>query len=271
MDLKEFTREQHSKMSLSDFRLSKIIGKGAFGKIWLAEYLKTGKLYALKIIKKDFAPKDIDVSTSLSLILDHPNLMKVYGYFFERLIPSHSFSSKSHIILVLEYIIGTNLYTKIRRGDIINLDLYIPQILDGLEYLHNNKIIHRDLKPENILITEKDKLKIIDYDFLIQDFYPTDKVGTPYYAAPDVYNKTSYNCSVDLWSLGISLWCCITGKEPYDAPNKNKLYEKILKEEPDWRDVKDSYYYPILKGLIVKNSEKRWNINRIRTFLRTGK
>ena len=271
MDLSEFTREQYLNMSLSDFRLSRKLGTGAFGKVWLAEYSKTGKLYALKIVRRNFAPKDIRVSTDLSLNLDHPNLMKVYGYFFEKLRPTNSFSGKSHIIFVLEYIIGTDLYTKIRRGDIINLDLYIPQILDGLEYLHDNKIIHRDLKPENILITEKGKIKIIDYDFLIPDLYPTDKVGTPYYAAPDVYDETPYNCSVDLWSLGILIWCCITGKEPYDAPNRDKLFDKILKEEPDWRDVKDSYYYPILKGLIVKNPEERWNINRIRTFLRTGK
>lgn len=260
-----FTTDEIKEMKMSDFKLIRIIGEGAFGVIWIAKHLQKKKHYALKIMEFKHAPLDVLDASNLALKIDHPNLMKFYGYFYEKVNIPESFY-ETNIIMVMEYIKGENLYDKIRNNHNIYIHDFLPQILDGLEYLHKNKIVHRDIKPENIIIYRK-KIKIIDYDFLVYNNKINGKFGTPYYAAPEIYTKKYYDHRVDIWSLGILIWCCLEGREPFLAENRTKLKKKVMKEEPDWSQVEEEKLYPVLKGCLKKDPNKRLSIKQIKELI----
>ena len=258
-----FTLEELVYMNITDFVLVRIIGQGAFGTIWLAKYKKTSKQYALKVVRLKPIPETIIPGINLAININHPNLMKLYGYFYEK---DQITLKKSNLIILMEYVRGENLYDKIRNNDKIHIDKYLPQMLDALTYLHNNKWVHRDIKPENIIV-DGDKIKIIDYDFLAVNYKLNGRVGTPYYAAPEIYTKKHYDHRVDIWSLGILIWCCIEGREPFEAEDRNKLRKKVLREEPDWSEVDGDKLYPILKGCLAKNPSKRLSIRQIKELI----
>jgi len=111
-----------------------------------------------------------------------------------------------------------------------------------VNYCHKNNVVHRDLKPENILLEANkdfDQIKIIDFGTsLTIDPSKTldEKLGTPYYIAPEVLNK-SYNEKCDLWSCGVILFVLMAGYLPFDDSNLMTLYKKIYKADftcPSW-------------------------------------
>jgi 5'-AMP-activated protein kinase catalytic alpha subunit len=100
--------------------------------------------------------------------------------------------------------------------------------------LHQNGIVHRDLKPENLLLDGKnDHLKIIDFG--LSNMYKNKELlktacGSPCYAAPEMIAGKKYNgLQVDIWSCGVILYAMICGYLPFEDPDTNKLYKKILK------------------------------------------
>ena len=265
----EFTKNQMMRISIRHFKLIDLLGEGAFGSVWKAKYIPTGKKYALKIIRKEFAPENIIEACDISLKLNHPNFVKVYDYFYERFAPPGvGIHEHLHIVVIMEYIEGVDLYAKILENNTDNIiDKYLPQMVSAIEYLLDNGFIHRDFKPENMLITRDDILKITDYDFLTNNFRAQGRLGTPYYAAPEIYIQEFYNYKVDIWSLGIILWCCICLDMPFDAKSRGSLRDKIIKEEPDWNLVKNNKYYPLLRKMLIKNPKERIGIKKIKMFL----
>ena len=247
-------------MQISDFKLIRMIGKGALGDVWLAQYIKTKSYYALKFMDFKNAPVNIIESLKLAKTIDHPNLMELYEYFYEKTMYGNN------IIIVCEYVKGENLYDKIKNNHSIDIDEIINQTLDGLNYLHKKKIIHRDIKPENIIIN-RNVIKIIDYDFLIYNNKAKGKAGTPYYLAPEIYLQKYYDHRVDIWSLGILIWCCLEGRETFDAENRKELKIKVLNDEPDWSQIDDEKMLLVLKGCLKKNPDNRLSIKQIKELL----
>ena len=124
-----FSTSEIMNMSLSKFKLIKKIGYGAYGKVWLANYINNGKLYALKFIDKYKGPLDIETASDLGTTINHPNLMKLHYYFFENLKNPQSMNSTKYIIFIMEYIEGNDLYSKVKQGKTLDLDIYILNCL----------------------------------------------------------------------------------------------------------------------------------------------
>jgi len=250
---------------MNDFKLKQKIGKGSFGDIWLAKNIIDNNLYAIKIYKKDFEDdkkrnENFENSLKISKKLKHPNLMKCHDFFYEK-IENNKLTGKSTIKLVaiLEYVEGKEL-SKMNS----NMEIYLPQIVSALKYLHKNKIIHRDIKPENILVTEDNKIKIIDYDFLkiLKNKIKT-KVGTPYYLSPEIQSGKEYDHKTDLWSLGVTLYKCLSGKFPFNGENKEELKKIVLSNyEPDYSKIPIKFR-EIVKNLLIRDPEKRITLNEI--------
>ena len=131
--------------------------------------------------------------------LYHPNIIKLYDFFFE----------KNRIYLILEFASNGNLfmylrknYKKVSKEKLIHLYL---QIVSSIKYIHENGIIHRDLKPENILLDDNFNAKLCDFGWstrISKEIIRTTFCGTYEYMAPEIFETKPYDHRVDIWSLG---------------------------------------------------------------------
>jgi 5'-AMP-activated protein kinase catalytic alpha subunit len=109
---------------------------------------------------------------------------------------------------------------------------FFQQIISGVEYIHRVRICHRDLKPENLLLDDKNHIKIVDFG--LSNTYKEGETlktacGSPCYAAPEMIAGKRYHGLIsDIWSCGIILYAMACGYLPFEDPNTNKLYKKIL-------------------------------------------
>ena len=155
------SNELNKKNSINDFELLSNLGRGSYAKVLLARNKFNGKLYAIKIINKNFLEKlnkehEVHIEKYVLTKLNHPNIIKL----------NKTFQDKRHLYFVLEFCQNKDLSSLIKL--IGNLDYklikyYSAEILSGLTYMHKNGIYHRDLKPENIGITDDMHLKIFDF------------------------------------------------------------------------------------------------------------
>jgi len=109
---------------------------------------------------------------------------------------------------------------------------YLQQILSGVEYLHKFNIVHRDLKPENLLLDHNQNIKIVDFG--LSNIYNSNEplktaCGSPCYAPPEMIAGLQYDgLKADIWSSGVILYALLCGYLPFDDPDTQKLYNKIM-------------------------------------------
>ena len=223
----------HSKTPLklveTYYKIQKIIGKGAFGVVYKAFELCSGRIVAIKQIpvnteNKKHVIKEIELLKNL----DHPNIVKYYNYLKE----------ENHIYIIMEYLEGNTLKQYIdENSDNINEDIarnIIKQLLNAISYLHYScDICHRDIKPENIMFTEKkdiSHIKLLDFGLSSDSFESKLKMqncGTLTYMAPEQISNLTYSKGVDIWSVGIILYMLLNkGKNPFY--NKEDSTETLI-------------------------------------------
>ena len=252
-------------MNYENYKLLKKLGKGSFGVVYLALNLETNQKVALKTYKENVEWEYIEDASELALTLQHPNLMKCYTFFHDRIVTKQNrLSGKSsvHMFTVLEYINGVILNDVGEK-----ISSFLPQIISGMKYLHSHQLIHRDIKPENILIVNN-HVKIIDYDFLIKNNGRViTKVGTPYFIAPEIFERKLYNQMVDNWALGVTIYFCLKGSYPFLGEDEPQLKKEILSDfEPDYSNISPKYTQ-IIKGLLIKEPKARMGLNQVLTIL----
>jgi calcium-dependent protein kinase len=126
----------------------------------------------------------------------------------------------------------------------------VQQILRCINYCHSNKVVHRDLKPENVLLEQAkdfDQIKIIDFgtSLVIKEGKSLDeKLGTPYYIAPEVLNK-KYNEKCDLWSIGVITYIVLSGMPPFNGNTDQEIMKKVKIgkfsfSDPCWSSISDN-------------------------------
>lgn len=136
----------------------------------------------------------------------------------------------------MEYVPGGELFDLVNESHGFDEALsrkYFRQIIDGVEYCHQNLVSHRDLKLENILINEKGLVKIADFglsNFMKDGQFLKTSCGSLHYAAPEIVLGLQYTGSeIDIWSCGIILYAMLTGSLPFEDDTHHKLIEKITK------------------------------------------
>jgi tRNA A-37 threonylcarbamoyl transferase component Bud32 len=220
------------------YEIGKLIDKGQFGEVRLAQNYESNKTYAVKIIDKiKFKPRELDVNRNEAEVLSmcqNENIIKLI----------EKFESPDKIYLVLEYIEGTTLKKflecanmNLNEGQLKNI---IFKIAEALNYLSKLGVMHRDLKPENIMVTQDLQIKIIDFGMsriIAKGEKANEKLGTYLYSAPEILSNLKYNKEVDIWSFGVIMFYILTNEQPY---NDAFLMLDLLESETNFNLIFDN-------------------------------
>ncbi|KAI5861172.1 cell division control protein [Durotheca rogersii] len=201
---------------LRDYRLGECLGKGAFGAVYKAIHWGTGEAVAVKQIKLVNLPKSelrmIEAEIDLLKNLNHDNIVKYIGFV----------KSVDCLNIILEYCENGSLHSICKAYGKFPENLvgvYMTQVLQGLQYLHDQGVIHRDIKGANILTTKDGKVKLADFGVSTSTLAGPDKeaqvVGTPYWMAPEIIELSGATPASDIWSLGCTVIELLSGKPPY--------------------------------------------------------
>ena len=172
----------------------------------------------------------------------------------------------------MEYACGGELFDHIvKRKKLKEAEAskFFQQVISGVEYIHRCGICHRDLKPENLLLDESKNIKIVDFG--LSNTYTNDGLlktacGSPCYAAPEmIAGKKYHGLASDIWSCGIILYAMTCGYLPFEDPNTNKLYKKILACDYTIPSSLSVNLKDLMKKVLNTDPAKRISIGDIRT------
>lgn len=252
------------------YKVGEEIGRGAFSVVKKGSHKKSGDEVAIKFIEKKFVDKqdlmllarEIDIMKKV----DHPNVLKL----------KEVFETDETIALVMELVTGGELFYKIvEKGNYSEKDAanIVAQMINGVDYLHDQGIAHRDLKPENLLCCGEEvegykPFRVVIADFGLSKIFDSGEAletscGTPDYVAPEVITaEGSYDKSVDMWSCGVITYVLLCGFSPFLSSTQTGLFEKIIKVEydfpdPEWTNISKEAK-DFIKHLLVKDPNERW-------------
>ncbi|XP_051828717.1 calcium/calmodulin-dependent protein kinase kinase 2 isoform X4 [Antechinus flavipes] len=287
-------------VQLNQYTLKDEIGKGSYGVVKLAYNEDDNTYYAMKVLSKKklvrqagfprrppprgtkpasegcIQPKGPieQVYQEIAILkkLDHPNVVKLVEVLDD--------PNEDHLYMVFE-LVNQGPVMEVPTVKPLTEDqarFYFQDLIKGIEYLHYQKIIHRDIKPSNLLVGEDGHIKIADFgvsnEFKGTDALLTNTVGTPAFMAPETLSETRKIFSgkaLDVWAMGVTLYCFVFGQCPFMDERILSLHSKIKSqalEFPDQPDIADD-----LKDLIVrmldKNPESRIIVPEIKILVKT--
>uniref|UniRef100_A0A7N8YN41 Protein kinase C n=1 Tax=Mastacembelus armatus TaxID=205130 RepID=A0A7N8YN41_9TELE len=225
------------RLTMNQLTFHKVLGKGSFGKVLLAELKGKGQFFAVKVLKKDVVLMDDDVECTmvekrvLALAWENPFLTHLYS----------TFQTKEHLFFVMEYLNGGDLMFHIQdkgRFDLSRAVFYAAEIVVGLQFLHSKGIIYRDLKLDNVMLDKDGHIKIADFGMckekVFGDTRATTFCGTPDYIAPEILLGQKYTFSVDWWSFGVLVYEMLIGQSPFQGDDEDELFESIRSDTPHY-------------------------------------
>ncbi|KAG5925550.1 hypothetical protein E4U42_004175 [Claviceps africana] len=222
----------NGEVNLNHFRLLRVVGRGAFGKVRIVERKDTSLSFALKYIRKDEVVKSESVR---NIIRERRMLEHVNHPFICNL--RYSFQDIEYMYLVVDLMSGGDLRFHISRKTFTEeaVRFWIAELGCALKYIHGQNIIHRDVKPDNVLLDADGHVHLTDFN-VASDVVPgkvlTSKSGTLAYLAPEVYSGKGYTICADWWSLGVLFYECIYNKRPFDGNNESTLSQQVQNCNP---------------------------------------
>ncbi|EYC16636.1 hypothetical protein Y032_0033g2760 [Ancylostoma ceylanicum] len=237
--------EQVSQQRLkgSDFRLLKVIGRGAFGEVQLVRHTLTNNVYAMKLLNKDDMIKRSDSAFFWEErdIMAHAN-----SDWIVRL--HYAFQDQRYLYMVMEYMPGGDLVNLMTTYDVPEkwTRFYAAELVEALAALHSMGYIHRDVKPDNMLISRSGHIKLADFGTCVKMnkngvIKCSTAVGTPDYIAPEILQnqgkEAEFGTEVDWWAVGVFIYEMLIGETPFFAEALVSTYSNIM-------DHKNSLRFP---------------------------
>ncbi|XP_043064244.1 serine/threonine-protein kinase N isoform X8 [Drosophila ficusphila] len=248
-------------LSMDNFRLLSVLGRGHFGKVILSQLKSNNQYYAIKALKKgDIIARD-EVESLLSEkrifevanAMRHPFLVNLYS----------CFQTDQHVCFVMEYAAGGDLMMHIHTDVFLEprAVFYAACVVLGLQYLHENKIIYRDLKLDNLLLDTDGYVKIADFGLCKEGMGFGDRTGTfcgtPEFLAPEVLTETSYTRAVDWWGLGVLIFEMLVGESPFPGDDEEEVFDSIVNDEVRYPRFLSLEAIAVMRRLLRKNPERR--------------
>jgi len=255
---------EYPKSKLEFYLYGRQIGHGAFGKIYLALHIASGKLVAIKA----FSKKNLMNIRANQKIINEINILShLHHPFINQILDS--FEIDNHIFIVMEYVCGNLLDFIRKRGKLSESisKLIFKQIIEGLRYIHKNKIVHRDIKLNNILIDLTNTVKICDFGIskkLSDGEIMYEQCGTPAYIAPEIFKNEGYEGYLcDIWSAGVTLYYMLSGSQPFRANSIEELKKIVIQGKFD--EIKDvsKEANDLINEMFKVDPIKRINIDKI--------
>ncbi|XP_025996950.1 serine/threonine-protein kinase N isoform X2 [Solenopsis invicta] len=259
-----YESRRHSQltgMTLENFRLLSVLGRGHFGKVILSQYRNTGEYFAIKALKKGdiIARDEVESLLSEKRIFEvanttrHPFLVNLFA----------CFQTEAHVCFVMEYAAGGDLMMHI-HADVFGEPravFYSACVVLGLQYLHENRIIYRDLKLDNLLLDTEGYVKIADFGLCKEGMGFGDRTGTfcgtPEFLAPEVLTETSYTRAVDWWGLGVLIFEMLVGESPFPGDDEEEVFDSIVNDEVRYPRFLSLEAIAIMRRLLRKNPDRR--------------
>ncbi|KAI7429780.1 kinase-like protein, partial [Hortaea werneckii] len=246
--------------TVGNYSLGRLIGKGSFGKVYLASHkLTNGSKVVLKSAKKDDANLAREIHHHRQFL--HPHIARLYEVIV----------TENLVWLVLEYCPGDELYNHLLENGRIEagkVQKIFTQLVGAVSYVHAKSCVHRDLKLENILLDKHENVKLVDFGFTREysggTSYLQTWCGTVCYSAPEMLKGEKYAGErVDVWSLGIILYALLCGELPFDEDEEMDTKNKILREEPKYPDYLPEGAVDLIKKLLSKRPLLRPSLSDI--------
>ncbi|XP_031570435.1 calcium/calmodulin-dependent protein kinase kinase 1-like isoform X2 [Actinia tenebrosa] len=276
-------QESENFTQLNQYKLMDEIGKGSYGVVRLCYSDFDQSNYAMKIISKKRIirkaglrkPGDRGKNPGLENLqreiailkkVDHPNVVRLYEVLDD--------PAEDNLYLVFELVDkgevmevpGPKLSQEVARN-------HFRDLLLGIEYLHYHKIVHRDIKPSNLLLGDNGRIKIADFGvsdvFEGDDAFLSKTAGSPAFMAPESLQTSRDKYSgkaVDVWAMGITLFCFVYGKCPFEDGNRMALYEKIRIQQLEFPEepVINPKLEDLLLRLLIKDPKERITVPEIK-------
>lgn len=253
----------NTKDKLTDhYNIQEKLGVGKFGQVFRMTHKETGHVCAGKFYKgrrtkeREAARKEVELMN----FLHHPKLVQCLA----------AYDNKAEMVMVMEYVAGGELFERIVDDSFEHTEVssvgYMRQILEGIQYMHQQNIVHLDLKPENIVCVDRTgiQIKIIDFG-LASKLDPNTPVkvmhGTPEFVAPEVINYEPICLATDMWSIGVICYILLSGESPFQGESDSETLALVTAaqwefDEESFEDITD-LAKDFISSLLSKDVRRR--------------
>ena len=219
---------------IGDYQILSELGSGGMGRVWRVRNLITDRIEAMKVLLPDLAGRQdlaarFQREIKLMASLEHPNIAALRT----------AFTDENRLVMVMEYVEGTNLADRLHQGTIPVADAlnYIGQTLSALSYAHERHVIHRDIKPSNMMLTPHGVIKLMDFGIARAGEERSltmtgTTLGSLSYMSPEQVKGEATDARSDLYSVGVSLYELVTGQRPFQAASDYAIMAAHVKEAP---------------------------------------
>lgn len=220
---------------IGPFQLVRLIRAGQTSQVWEALREGQSQRIALKVLSAQYAKDKTEISqlkheTMVAQTMDHPNVIRIYGYHDEYGLPFES----------MQLFAARNLKIELReRPQVLDLNLQriVKGAAEGLAHLHDRGWVHCDIKPDNFLADEQGNVKLIDFaiaekqksGFRFFSGRPKTIRGTRSYISPEQIRRQSIDQRADIYSFGCMLYELVAGRAPFTGNNADELLNKHLR------------------------------------------
>uniref|UniRef100_A0A4W3HJ45 Mitogen-activated protein kinase kinase kinase 2 n=1 Tax=Callorhinchus milii TaxID=7868 RepID=A0A4W3HJ45_CALMI len=224
LSVMDISPPSRSPRAPTNWRLGKLLGQGAFGRVYLCYDADTGRELAVKQVQFDpdspEASKEVNaLECEIQLLknLQHERIVQYYGCLRD--------PQERTLSIFMEYMPGGSIKDQLKAYGELTENVtrkYTRQILEGVSYLHSNMIVHRDIKGANILRDSAGNVKLGDFGasrrlqtICLSGTSMKSVTGTPYWMSPEVISGEGYGRKADIWSVGCTVVEMLTEKPPW--------------------------------------------------------